>query len=121
MTLSTSAFSTEVSLKMNRVIDSVGLAEDIRLKKINMRIQSEEVIFLSLYSSGGGNYDPGLNSDVDNVACLNTIAVQDFQNWVPRYINILVVSDKNTPPGIVKLQDIYDDQPLPVYNEDGCL
>ncbi|KAL3857133.1 hypothetical protein ACJMK2_011828 [Sinanodonta woodiana] len=93
-----------------------------------MWIQSEEVISLSYNctahycgSQAEATTTPGLPSDVDNVACLNTIAVQDFQKWVPRCINILVASDENTPPGYVKLQDIYDDQPLPVYNIYDCV
>ncbi|KAL3857141.1 hypothetical protein ACJMK2_011836 [Sinanodonta woodiana] len=113
----------EVSLRLNRILDSVGLAEDIRWKRINMWIQSDEVISLHYNctahffgSQPEATTTPGLNSDIDHVICLNTIAVQNIQNWAPRRINVLVVSDESTPPGYVKLQGICCDQPLPVTN-----
>ncbi|KAL3857144.1 hypothetical protein ACJMK2_011839 [Sinanodonta woodiana] len=123
MASNTPEYYKEVSLRLNKVLDSVGLAEDIRWKRINMWIQSEEGMCL-LYNQTGHCFGsqaeatttPGLNSDIDIVLCQDIGAIQDFQNWAPRETNVLVVSDENTPPGYVKLQGIYKDQPLLVYN-----
>ncbi|KAL3857137.1 hypothetical protein ACJMK2_011832 [Sinanodonta woodiana] len=96
MTSSTPAYYKEMSLRLSRVLDSVEPAEDIHWKRINMWIQSEEVISLTEATT-----TPGLNSDIDIVECLDSRAVQDLQNWVPRFKNLIVLSDENTPPGYV--------------------
>ncbi|KAK3576562.1 hypothetical protein CHS0354_011240 [Potamilus streckersoni] len=111
-----------LSLKWNDVLDRIGLREDIRWKRINMSIQSEEV--MSLFYAHETHYfgsqaeattTPGLQSDIDRVHCLNTTAIQVLENWVPHNMSVLVVSDESTPPGYVKLQRIYNDLPVPMH------
>ncbi|KAL3857142.1 hypothetical protein ACJMK2_011837 [Sinanodonta woodiana] len=123
MTSNTPEYYKDVSLMLNGVLDSIGLAEDNRWKRINMWIQSEEVMSLShkgavhvFGSQAEATTTPGLNSDIDIVFCPYVTAVKDFQNWAPHHKNVLVITDENTPPGYVKLQGIYKDHPLPVYN-----
>ncbi|KAK3576564.1 hypothetical protein CHS0354_011242 [Potamilus streckersoni] len=116
----------EVSLRLNGVLDTIGLREDIRWKRINMWIQFEEVGYI-LYplschyfgSQAEAATTPGLESDIDKVTCLGIIAVQDLKNWVPNHDCALVVNDENTPPGYTKLQPMYCDLPLPVFNVSG--
>ncbi|KAL3857140.1 hypothetical protein ACJMK2_011835 [Sinanodonta woodiana] len=126
MSSNTPEYYKDVSLRLNGVLDSIGLAEDNRWKRINMWIQSEEVMSLShkcavhvFGSQAEATTTPGLHSDIDNVFCQYVTAVKDFQNWAPRQENVLVVSDENTPPGYIKLQGIHQDKPLPAYNVSG--
>ncbi|KAL3857157.1 hypothetical protein ACJMK2_011852 [Sinanodonta woodiana] len=122
MALNTPEYYKEVSLRLSRVLDSVGLAEDIRWKRINMWIQSEEIISYQIVkwhvfgSQAEATTTPGLHSDVDYVICRPDRVVKDLDSWVPSIPTLLIVSDENTPPGYVKLQDVSKTQPRPVYN-----
>ncbi|KAK3576568.1 hypothetical protein CHS0354_011247 [Potamilus streckersoni] len=122
MTLNIPEYYTEVSLKLNGALDKIGLRDDIRWKRINMWIQSEEA--LSLGSSYSVHYfgsqaeattTPDLQSDIDQVYCLSFTAIQDLENWMPHNISVLVVSDESTPSGYIKLQPIHLDLSVPMY------
>ncbi|KAL3857808.1 hypothetical protein ACJMK2_012443 [Sinanodonta woodiana] len=101
MTSNIPDYYNEVSLRLNSILDTTGLREDIRWKRINMLIQSEEAWsfqfadgFHNFGSQAEATTTPGLQSDVD----------LDAENWVLHNECVLAVSDENTPPGFVKLQ-----------------
>ncbi|KAL3857807.1 hypothetical protein ACJMK2_012442 [Sinanodonta woodiana] len=116
MTWNIPEYFKEVSLRLNGVLDAIGLREDIRWKRINMWIQSEEAQACNFGngshlfgSQAEGTTTPGLQSDVDTFFPLSTTAVHAVENWVLYTNSVLVVSDENTPPGFVKLQPIEND------------
>ncbi|KAK3577975.1 hypothetical protein CHS0354_008919 [Potamilus streckersoni] len=124
MTSNIPEYYKEVSLRLNRVLDSVGLGEDIRWKRINMWIQTEElmtVVTKTAHHYFGSHAEattaPGLQSDIDGVYCLRCRFIEDLERWMPDNSTFLTVSDENTPPGYVKLQKVLSHQPWPVYNE----
>ncbi|KAL3857809.1 hypothetical protein ACJMK2_012444 [Sinanodonta woodiana] len=113
MTSNIPEYYKEVSLRLNSILDTLGLREDIRWKRINMIIQSEEACSYRLAhvmhyfgSQAEATTTPGLHSDIDSVFTLGITAVQDAENWGLYNERLLVVSDANTPPGFVKLQPI---------------
>ncbi|KAL3883290.1 hypothetical protein ACJMK2_029572 [Sinanodonta woodiana] len=123
MTSNIPDYYKEVSLRMDRVLDTVGLGEDIRWKRINIWIQSEEV--RSMIHNGNHHYfgsqaeattTPGLHSDIDRVFCYKFRVIKDLESWMPDITTFLIVNDEHTPPGYVKLQWINIHQPWPVYN-----
>ncbi|KAL3857156.1 hypothetical protein ACJMK2_011851 [Sinanodonta woodiana] len=121
MAANTPQYYNEVSLRLNGVLDSVGLTEDIRWKRINMWIQSEEIqseqkLKWHVFGSQAEATTPGLHSDVDCVICRPEMIVKDLESWVPGIQTLLIVSDENTHPGYVKLQEVSKNQPRPVYN-----
>ncbi|KAL3857810.1 hypothetical protein ACJMK2_012445 [Sinanodonta woodiana] len=89
MTSNIPDYYKEVSLRLNSILDTLGLREDIRWKRINMLIQSEEAWSLQLVdgyhyfgSQAEATTTPGLQSDVDLVFFPCITAVQDGENWV---------------------------------------
>ncbi|KAL3857527.1 hypothetical protein ACJMK2_012187 [Sinanodonta woodiana] len=123
MTLNIPEYYKEVSLRLNRVLDTVGLGEDIRWQKINIWIQTQKmqsVIFGDprlLGSQVEATTTPRLQSDIDVIVPMSFTVIQNLESWVPENVNLLVVSDENTPPGYVKLQVVRHDLPLPIYNQ----
>ncbi|KAL3857802.1 hypothetical protein ACJMK2_012437 [Sinanodonta woodiana] len=119
MTSNIPDYYKEVSLRLNVVLDTIGLREDIRWKRINMLVQSEES--WSFRFAHGSHFfgsqseattTHGLQSDLDHVLHLGITAVQDVENWELHENGVLVVNDENTPPGFVKLQSIENDLQL---------
>ncbi|KAL3857806.1 hypothetical protein ACJMK2_012441 [Sinanodonta woodiana] len=113
MTSIISEYYKDVSLRLNSILDTTGLREDIRWKRINMLIQSEEAWSFQFAdeshcfgSQAEATTTPGLQSDADLFVSLGITAVQDVENWGLHNESVLVVSDANTPPGFVKLQPI---------------
>ncbi|KAL3857185.1 hypothetical protein ACJMK2_011877 [Sinanodonta woodiana] len=118
MTLNIPEYYKEVSLRLNRVLDTVGLEEDVRWKRINMWIATEEIdrvgySFPVHYfgSQAEATTTQGLKSDIDCVICAPWKGVKDLESWEPDLLTLLVVSDETTAPGYVKLQDINTDTP----------
>ncbi|KAK3599461.1 hypothetical protein CHS0354_006582 [Potamilus streckersoni] len=122
MSLNIPEYYKEVSLRLSRVLDTVGLGEDIRWQKINMWIQTQKMISATyrrarlLGSQAEATTTPGLQSDIDTIIPLNFTVIQNIESWVPKVRNFLVVSDENTPPGYVKLQGVRLYLPQPIYN-----
>ncbi|KAK3581602.1 hypothetical protein CHS0354_017461 [Potamilus streckersoni] len=116
----------DVSLRLMRVLDTTGLREDVRWKRINMWLQCEELYNLAngtqskiLYNFFGSQAEATttgmLNADIDVLSYFMDISVlQDLQNWRHSRKTFLMIIDDTTPPGYVKLQAIRDDQPIAV-------
>ncbi|KAL3857558.1 hypothetical protein ACJMK2_012210 [Sinanodonta woodiana] len=123
----------DLSLRLTEVLDASGLREDLRWKRINTWLQIEEVDnrLMETFARGsirtyylGSQTEAtttlGLSSHIDIVTCSHTLSViQDLQFWVPSLHperTFLMVTDKSTPPGYVKLQLVYRDSPMTVCN-----
>ncbi|KAL3859409.1 hypothetical protein ACJMK2_009632 [Sinanodonta woodiana] len=116
-----------VSLKLMKVLDSTELAENIRWKQIEMWTQVEELLTVTncekkakchiFGSQSEATTTSGLRSDIDIVIYLSYETVlRDLQSWKPGSLAALMIMDDTTPPGYVKLQQVLDDLPVPVYN-----
>ncbi|KAK3599462.1 hypothetical protein CHS0354_006583 [Potamilus streckersoni] len=122
MTLNIPEYYQEVSLRLNRVLDTVGLEESIRWQKMNIWIQTQKMTSVTYHgdrmfgSQAEATTTPGLQSDVDIILPLPATVIQNLESWVPEVQNLLVVSDENTPPGYIKLQGVEIDLPLLMFN-----
>ncbi|KAK3592631.1 hypothetical protein CHS0354_034705 [Potamilus streckersoni] len=122
MTLNIPEYYKGVSLRLSRVLDTVGLREDIRWQKINMWIQTQKMTSVTLDgqlllgSQAETSTTPGLQSDIDTIIPLPVTVIQNLESWVPEVPSLLVVSDENTPAGYVKLQYVKLYLPQPIYS-----
>ena len=111
----------QLSLMVYELLDQLGLSEEIR-KLYRERAYTGEISHNLVLgdlrrgyffgSDSEGTQTPGMNSDVD-MAIVDQ-AIEVFTNCSssggkPGYI---VVQDETTPPGLVKLQMVYDNKPL---------
>ena len=111
----------QLSLMVCELMDKLGLSEEIR-KLYRERAYTREISNNLVHgdlrrgyffgSAIEGTQTPGMNSDID-VAIVDQ-RIEVFTNCSssggkPGYI---VVQDETTPPGLVKLQMIYDNEPL---------
>ncbi|KAK3576550.1 hypothetical protein CHS0354_011228 [Potamilus streckersoni] len=78
MTLSIPEHYKGISLRLNGVLHTIGLVEDIRWKRINMWIQTEEIDSVGhgspkhyFGSQAEATTTPGLHSDIDYILCSN--------------------------------------------------
>ncbi|KAL3883289.1 hypothetical protein ACJMK2_029571 [Sinanodonta woodiana] len=122
MTSNIPNYYNEMSLRLNRVLDTIGLEEYIRWKRINMWIQSEEVISVRFKqkihyfgSQAEATTTPGLQSDVDSLYCLQYRVITDLESWMPDITTFLIVNDEHTPSGYAKLQSVNRNLPWPVF------
>ena len=111
----------QLSLMVYELLDQLGLSDEIRKlyrERAYTREISQNLILGDLtrsYTFGSaieGTQTPGMNSDIDMAFVNHTSEV--FTNCSssggkPGYI---VVQDETTPPGLVKLQMIYDNEPV---------
>ncbi|KAL3882946.1 hypothetical protein ACJMK2_029248 [Sinanodonta woodiana] len=124
MALNMPIYYKDVSARLNRVLDTVGLGEDIRWKRINMFIQSGDMLSLAINkgihyfgSQAEATTTPGLQSDIDTVIYEESYrVVKKLERWMPYIPTLLIVSDENTPPEYVKLQRVNLHHPWSVYN-----
>ncbi|KAK3598473.1 hypothetical protein CHS0354_039561 [Potamilus streckersoni] len=123
MSLNIPQYYKEVSSRLNRILDTVGLGDDIRWKRINMWIQSEELLSVSFEiryhffgSQAEATTTPGLQSDMDSVICESCRVLKDREIWMPGIPTFLIASDENTPPGYAKLEKVNSHRAWPVYN-----
>ncbi|KAL3859414.1 hypothetical protein ACJMK2_009637 [Sinanodonta woodiana] len=116
-----------VSVRLIKVLDTTELTERIRWKRIEMWTQVEELLTVAWCDNKGkfhifgsqteATTTAGLRSDLDvlSYSILETV-LEDLQSWKPGPVAYLMIMDDNTPPGYVKLQQVYANIPLPVYN-----
>ncbi|KAL3859615.1 hypothetical protein ACJMK2_009829 [Sinanodonta woodiana] len=116
-----------VSLRLMKVLDTIGLMEKIRWKRIEMWTQVEEHLSIGFSnnkekvhifgSQAEATTTSGLRSDIDIVSYIIPITVlENLQTWEPDSQSALIIMDDFTPPGYVKLQQVYSDIPVPIYN-----
>ncbi|KAL3859393.1 hypothetical protein ACJMK2_009616 [Sinanodonta woodiana] len=116
-----------VSVRLMKVLDAIGLMEKVRWKRIEMWTQVEEFFTVSglrdkvkvhiFGSQAEATTTSGLRSDMDIVyQVIRHTAQVDFQSWEPGSLRALMIMDDTTPPGYVKLQQVLDDIPVPIYN-----
>ncbi|KAL3859567.1 hypothetical protein ACJMK2_009783 [Sinanodonta woodiana] len=116
-----------VSVKLMKVLDTVGLTEKIRWKRIEMWTQYEELLTIICSkdnvishifgSQAEATTTSGLRSDIDIVFhFIADTVIADMQSWKPGSRTFLMIMDDITPPGYVKLQQVYNDIPFPIYN-----
>ncbi|KAK3599460.1 hypothetical protein CHS0354_006581 [Potamilus streckersoni] len=122
MALNIPEYYKEVSMILCRVLNTVGLGEDIRWQKINMWIQTQKINLVTFYgahflgSQAEATTTPGLQSDIDTIIDMDATVIQNLESWVPEVLNLLVVNDEKTPPGYVKLQYVKLYLSQPIYN-----
>ncbi|KAL3860135.1 hypothetical protein ACJMK2_010300 [Sinanodonta woodiana] len=117
-----------VSVRLVRVLDTSGYGEKARWKRIMMWIQTEKLFNIlclnlghcvHLFGSRAEATDMGIQSDLDMIALHDSIIVlQHFQSWEPGFDPFLMITDRTTPAGYVKLQSLYDIASSPAWNEE---
>ncbi|KAL3859406.1 hypothetical protein ACJMK2_009629 [Sinanodonta woodiana] len=116
-----------VSVRLMKVLDSTELTEKIRWKRVEMWTQVEELLTIArsknkrkyhiFGSQAEATTTSGLRSDIDIVSYLSyETALRDLHSWKPGSRAALMIWDDTTPPGYVKLQQVFDDLPVPMYN-----
>ncbi|KAK3577486.1 hypothetical protein CHS0354_026435 [Potamilus streckersoni] len=127
-----SDYYERVSMRLSEVLDASGLKDDLRWRRINTWLQTEELekIWHAIADPGVRLYyfgsqteattTPGLSSDIDKVVFIHHyVVLKDIQFWQPSLETetiFLMVADESTPPGYVKFQLVQRDEPMPVYN-----
>ncbi|KAL3860141.1 hypothetical protein ACJMK2_010306 [Sinanodonta woodiana] len=122
----------EVSVRLMKLLDKSGYAEKARWKRIEMWIQHEKLHNTTLtcdeqqerryiFGSQAEATDMGIESDIDFIIIPDfedrVTVLQDLQSWEPGLTTLLMITDNTTPPGYVKLQRMYNNAPIPVYNK----
>ncbi|XP_045192177.2 uncharacterized protein LOC123548735 isoform X2 [Mercenaria mercenaria] len=120
-------FYRTVSLKLSEVLNDIGVNERMILKTRRMVLFSETIISstdrllgknISTYNFGSqseGSTTIGLHSDSDTLYCDSKLnVIQDWSEWQPGRRNLLMIQDETTSPGYCLLQQLRDDEPLPV-------
>ncbi|KAL3860628.1 hypothetical protein ACJMK2_010724 [Sinanodonta woodiana] len=119
----------EVSLRLMKVLNKSGYQHKSRLKRIEMWIQTEKFyntihtcnkkqLRSHVFGSQAEATDMGIKSDIDLILFQDFITVMhDLQSWEPGLNTLLMITDSTTPPGYVKLQDVYTNAPIPVFNQ----
>ncbi|KAL3860626.1 hypothetical protein ACJMK2_010722 [Sinanodonta woodiana] len=104
-----------VSVKLVKLLDKSGYGNKAQWKRIEMWIQFEKLLNNSyacheqqkrthIFGSQAEATDMGIKSD-------------DLQSWEPGLNTLLMITDSTTLPGYVKLQGVYNDEPIPVYDQ----
>ncbi|KAL3860630.1 hypothetical protein ACJMK2_010726 [Sinanodonta woodiana] len=119
----------EVSVRLMTLLDKSGYGEKARWKRIEMWIQYEKLLnkpFICykqqikrhIFGSQAEATDMGIKSDIDLIIFPDCSTVlQDLQSWEPGSTTLLMITDRTTPPGYVKLQEVYTIVPIPIYNQ----
>ncbi|XP_053402822.1 uncharacterized protein LOC128558060 [Mercenaria mercenaria] len=116
-----------VSLKLSEVLSDICVNERMIQKRRRTALLFETMqtssnrlqgINVSIYNFGSrseGSTTKGLNSDNDTLLCLNEYnMIQDWGEWQPGMLNLLVIQDDTTSPGYCLLQCLRIDEPLPL-------
>ena len=113
----------QLSLVVYELLDQLGLSEEIR-KLYRERAYTDEIShnlvqgdLRRCYTFGSaieGTQTPGMNSDIDMAIVDQGPEVFTNCSSSGGKLGYIVVQDETTPPGLVKLQMIYDNEPVPV-------
>ena len=110
-----------LSLMVYKLLDKLGLSEEIRKlhreHAYTAEISKNPILgdICRSYTFGSaieGTQTPGMNSDIDVALVLPAIEVFTKCSSSGGKLGVIVVQDETTPPGLVKLQMIYDNEPL---------
>ena len=111
----------QLSLMVYELLDKLGLSEEIRKlhrEKAYTYEISNNLVFgdlLRSYTFGSGiegTQTPGMSSDIDFAFVDQTKEVFTKCSSSGGKPGFIVVQDETTPPGLVKLQMLYDNEPL---------
>ena len=111
----------DLPLMVYELLDKLGLSEEIR--KLHREHAYTDEISNNLilgdicrsYTFGSaieGTQTPGMNSDIDIALVDQTIEVFTNCSSSGGKLGFIIVQDETTPPGLVKLQMVYDSKPL---------
>ncbi|XP_060559800.1 uncharacterized protein LOC132719872 [Ruditapes philippinarum] len=119
----------EFSLMMSQVLSDIGVNERIVLKRrqawlLNecMDTKSRQLFGNNTYvyflgSQSEGTTTRGINSDVDQLICMNDFhVIEDLKDWQPGVHNLLMIQDEEEEQGYCKLQCFEDNAPVPCSN-----
>ncbi|XP_060603404.1 uncharacterized protein LOC132756363 [Ruditapes philippinarum] len=119
-----------VSMKLSEVLADIGVDTRMVLKRRRSMLllqsifmQCSRLCFIKKHitcpymmgSQAEGTTTLGLNSDTDNIYCLDMYhVIQDWSDWQPGVINLLMIQDRSVSPGYCRLQLLRHDSPLPM-------
>ena len=113
----------QLSLMVYELLDQLGLSEEIR-KLYRERAYTEEISknlvrgdICRSYTFGSdieGTQTPGMNSDIDMAIVYHQLEVFTNCSSSGGKPGFIVVQDETTPPGLVKLLMVWDNEPLQV-------
>ena len=119
-----------LSVRLYDVLDKVGASAEFRKLRQDCMI-SKEIIntftdqgsekLISSYifgSSSEGSTTPGMNSDTDWLLCVDEYPAIDNISDAGDGLALLMIRVKDTQPGYVKLQHVYNGRPQTVYTRD---
>ncbi|XP_045171927.2 uncharacterized protein LOC123533980 [Mercenaria mercenaria] len=119
-----------ISMRLSEVLDDIGVNENIVIKRrrttlltetmvtINFRANGKQCNLYYLGSQSEGTTTLGLQSDSDILYCIDGgIVIQDWSEWTPGKLNLLMIQNEITPPGYCLLQVLRPDTPLPATVE----
>ena len=111
----------QLSLVVYELLDQLGLSEEIRklYRELAYTVEiSNSLVHGDLrrsYIFGSaieGTQTPGMNSDYDMAIVEQAIEVFTNCSSSGGKLGFIIVQDETTPPGLVKLQMLYDNEPL---------
>ncbi|XP_053402561.1 uncharacterized protein LOC123548764 [Mercenaria mercenaria] len=116
-----------VSLKLSEVLNDIGANKRMILKRRRIYLLretmeictdillGENISTFHFGSQSEGSTTLGLHSDTDTLYCSSEFnVIQDWSEWQPGKLNLLMIQDETTSPGYCLLQYLRDDEPLPV-------
>ncbi|XP_045192180.1 uncharacterized protein LOC123548738 [Mercenaria mercenaria] len=116
-----------VSLKLSEVLNDIGVNERMILKRrrsvllkesmltSTQRLLGENTSCFHFGSQSEGSTTTGLHSDHDILYCSSKFnVILDWSEWQPGRYNLLMIQDETTSPGYCLLQQLRDDEPLPI-------
>ncbi|XP_060591588.1 uncharacterized protein LOC132746452 isoform X2 [Ruditapes philippinarum] len=120
-------YRESLSLMLSEVLDDIGVNERMVMRRrrhsmlretmsnIMHRLTDTNITLYCLGSKSEGTTTIGLHSDVDLLVCHYDVnIIQDWSEWKHGKKNYLMIQDENTTPGYCFLQNLRDDEPVPV-------
>ncbi|XP_053402816.1 uncharacterized protein LOC128558055 [Mercenaria mercenaria] len=116
-----------VSLKLSEVLNDIGANKRMILKRRRIYLLretmeictdillGENISTFHFGSQSEGSTTLGLHSDTDTLYCSSEFnVIQDWSEWQPGKLNLLMIQDETTSPGYCLLQYLRDEEPPPV-------